>query len=54
PPPPPPPAEIVERLVPMHRLGKPEEVASLIYFLCTAGASYVNGAEIHVNGGQHV
>ncbi|RMP34988.1 Short chain dehydrogenase/reductase family oxidoreductase [Pseudomonas syringae pv. antirrhini] len=47
-------AEIVERLVPMHRLGKPEEVASLIYFLCTAGASYVNGAEIHVNGGQHV
>ncbi|MDH0747082.1 SDR family oxidoreductase [Pseudomonas sp. GD03842] len=47
-------AEMVERLVPMHRLGKPEEVASLIYFLCTSGASYVNGSEIHVNGGQHV
>jgi NAD(P)-dependent dehydrogenase (short-subunit alcohol dehydrogenase family) len=47
-------AEIVERLVPMNRLGKPEEVASLVYFLCTGGASYVNGAEIHVNGGQHV
>ncbi|MCS3420195.1 MULTISPECIES: SDR family NAD(P)-dependent oxidoreductase [Pseudomonas] len=47
-------AEIVERLVPMNRLGKPEEVASLVYFLCTSGASYVNGAEIHVNGGQHV
>ncbi|NWA08306.1 SDR family NAD(P)-dependent oxidoreductase [Pseudomonas gingeri] len=47
-------AQIVERLVPMNRLGKPEEVASLVYFLCTAGASYVNGAEIHVNGGQHV
>jgi len=47
-------AEMVERLVPMHRLGKPEEVASLVYFLCTSGASYVNGAEIHVNGGQHV
>jgi NAD(P)-dependent dehydrogenase (short-subunit alcohol dehydrogenase family) len=46
--------DIVERLVPMNRLGKPEEVASLIYFLCTSGASYVNGAEIHVNGGQHV
>ncbi|MDE7952287.1 hypothetical protein NW794_27560 [Escherichia coli] len=29
-------------------------MASLIYFLCTSGASYVNGAEIHVNGGQHV
>ncbi|WP_437608338.1 SDR family NAD(P)-dependent oxidoreductase [Erwinia sp. V71] len=47
-------AEIVDRTVPLHRLGKPEEVATLIYFLCTQGASYVNGAEIHVNGGQHV
>lgn len=47
-------ADIVERLVPMSRLGKPEEVVSLVYFLCTSGASYVNGAEIHVNGGQHV
>lgn len=47
-------AEVVEKQVPMGRLGQPEEVASLVYFLCTGGASYVNGAEIHVNGGQHV
>ncbi|TCV95080.1 SDR family NAD(P)-dependent oxidoreductase [Biostraticola tofi] len=46
--------EIIERQVPLQRLGKPEEVASLIYFLCTSAASYVNGAEIQVNGGQHV
>ncbi|HHB3745844.1 TPA: SDR family oxidoreductase, partial [Pseudomonas aeruginosa] len=46
--------DIVERSIPLHRLGRPEEIASLIYFLCTSGASYVNGAEIHVNGGQHV
>lgn len=46
--------ELIERQVPMQRLGKPEEVASLIYFLCTHGAAYVNGAEIPVNGGQHV
>ncbi|MNG16502.1 7-alpha-hydroxysteroid dehydrogenase [compost metagenome] len=46
--------DIVERNIPMRRLGKPEEVASLIYFLCTSGASYINGAEIEVNGGQHV
>ncbi|GAB7216511.1 SDR family NAD(P)-dependent oxidoreductase [Dickeya oryzae] len=46
--------DIVEQTVPMKRLGKPEEVASLVYFLCTQGASYINGAEIHVNGGQHV
>jgi NAD(P)-dependent dehydrogenase (short-subunit alcohol dehydrogenase family) len=45
---------IVERDIPMHRLGKPEEVASLVHFLCTNGAAYINGSEIHVNGGQHV
>ncbi|HUD52412.1 SDR family oxidoreductase [Parvibaculum sp.] len=40
--------------IPMQRLGKPEEVARTIYFLCTDQSSYVNGAEIHINGGQHV
>ncbi len=40
--------------IPLRRLGEPEEVAKTIYFLCTDQASYVTGAEIHVNGGQHV
>lgn len=40
--------------IPMQRLGTPEEVARTIYFLCTDQSSYVNGAEIHINGGQHV
>ena len=40
--------------IPMKRLGRPEEVASAIYFLCTEPASYVNGAELHINGGQHI
>jgi NAD(P)-dependent dehydrogenase (short-subunit alcohol dehydrogenase family) len=46
--------EIVEREIPLRRLGSPEEVAATIFFLCSAQASYVNGAEIHINGGQHV
>ncbi|MBK1660069.1 SDR family oxidoreductase [Paracraurococcus ruber] len=46
--------KIVEEQIPMRRLGKPAEVAKAIYFLCTDASSYVNGAEIHVNGGQHV
>jgi NAD(P)-dependent dehydrogenase (short-subunit alcohol dehydrogenase family) len=46
--------EVVERQVPMKRLGSPEEVAEVVYFLCGAPASYVNGAEIHIDGGQHV
>lgn len=40
--------------IPMRRLGTPEEVAKAIYFLCNEQSSYVNGAEIHINGGQHV
>jgi len=45
--------EIV-RGFPLGRLGTPEEVASTIYFLCSEHASYVTGAEIHINGGEHV
>ena len=40
--------------IPLQRLGKPEEVARTIYFLCTEQSSYVNGTEIQINGGQHV
>jgi NAD(P)-dependent dehydrogenase (short-subunit alcohol dehydrogenase family) len=40
--------------LPLRRLGKPEEVAKTIYYLCTEQSSYVTGAEIHINGGQHV
>ncbi len=40
--------------LPLRRLGTPEEVAKVIYFLCTEQSSYVTGAELHINGGQHV
>lgn len=46
--------KIVEEDIPLRRLGTPEEVAKAIYFLCTEQSSYVNGAELHINGGQHV
>jgi NAD(P)-dependent dehydrogenase (short-subunit alcohol dehydrogenase family) len=45
--------KIVEH-IPLHRLGTPDEVAKIIYVLCTDTSSYVTGAEIHINGGQHV
>ncbi|HEY9215629.1 MAG TPA: SDR family oxidoreductase [Ancylobacter sp.] len=45
--------KIVEQ-IPMQRLGTPDEVAKIIYVLCTDMSSYLNGAEIHINGGQHV
>ncbi|WP_306112821.1 MULTISPECIES: SDR family NAD(P)-dependent oxidoreductase [unclassified Roseovarius] len=46
-----------EKLVdalPMRRLGQPEEVASAIFFLCSEASSYISGAELEVNGAQHV
>jgi len=46
--------EKIVDMIPMHRLGMPDEVAKIIYVLCTETSSYVNGAEIHINGGQHV
>lgn len=45
--------KIVERL-PLQRLGQPGEVADVIWFLCSDQSSYISGAEIEVNGAQHV
>lgn len=45
--------KIVDDL-PLRRLGRPEEVADTIHYLCSEQSSYVTGAEIHINGGQHV
>jgi NAD(P)-dependent dehydrogenase (short-subunit alcohol dehydrogenase family) len=40
--------------IPMRRIGTPDEVAKVMFFLCSDAASYVTGEEIHINGGQHV
>ncbi|MGI9354926.1 MAG: SDR family NAD(P)-dependent oxidoreductase [Rhizobiaceae bacterium] len=40
--------------IPLGRLGDTKEVADTIFYLCSDAASYVSGAEVHVNGGQHV
>ncbi|WP_439373350.1 SDR family NAD(P)-dependent oxidoreductase [Bradyrhizobium sp. DASA03120] len=41
-------------IIPLHRVGTPDEVAKVIFFLCSSAASYVTGAEVPINGGQHV
>jgi len=41
----------IKQIIPMARLGKPEEVASVIRFLCSDDASYVTGQVIGINGG---
>jgi acetoacetyl-CoA reductase len=40
--------------IPLGRLGRPEEVAGLIIYLCSDEAAFVNGANIAINGGQHM
>jgi acetoacetyl-CoA reductase len=40
--------------IPMGRLGKPEEVAGLVAYLASDDAGYVTGANIAINGGQHM
>lgn len=40
--------------IPMSRLGKPEEVAGLVAYLASEEAAFVNGANISINGGQHM
>ena len=44
----------IVQVLPLRRLGQTKEVADTIYYLCSEQSSYVSGAEIEVNGGQHV
>ncbi|WP_336816958.1 acetoacetyl-CoA reductase [Burkholderia gladioli] len=40
--------------IPVGRLGKPEEVAALVAFLCSEDAAFITGAEIAINGGMQM
>lgn len=40
--------------IPMKRLGKPEEIADLVFFLASENASYITGQVIGINGGMHL
>jgi 3-oxoacyl-[acyl-carrier protein] reductase len=44
--------DVIDRLVPMKRAGKPEEVASLVSFLVSDRAAYISGQLISINGGM--
>ena len=52
------PTEVLESKIipqiPMGRLGKPEEIAGLVAYLASDEAAFVTGANIAINGGQHM
>lgn len=40
--------------IPVGRLGKPEEIAALVAFLASEQAGFITGANVAMNGGQHM
>ncbi len=46
------PLDKIKEIIPMARIGRPEEVAKVVRFLCSDDASYITGQVISVNGGM--
>jgi 3-oxoacyl-[acyl-carrier protein] reductase len=46
------PVQEMAKMIPMQRLGRPEEVAAVVSFLCSDDASYLTGQTISINGGM--
>lgn len=46
--------DVVGRQNPLGRLGKPEDIAGLVVYLCSAAGSYVNGQDVSLDGGARL
>lgn len=52
------PTEVLQRRIlpeiPLGRLGQPDEVAQLVAYLASERAAFITGANLSINGGQHM
>jgi 3-oxoacyl-[acyl-carrier protein] reductase len=46
--------EAMKQMIPMERLGKPEDVAQAVLFLVSENSSYITGQVLNVNGGIYM
>jgi 3-oxoacyl-[acyl-carrier protein] reductase len=46
--------QALPQIIPLGRMGRVEEVAAAVVFLASAGAGYITGSTIHVNGGMYM
>jgi len=46
--------DLLQRQIPLGRLGAPAEIAALVSFLCSDIAGYITGETVHINGGMHM
>lgn len=46
--------DVLQEAIPMHRIGQPSEVAAAVLYLASAGAGYVTGQVLQVNGGLYM
>jgi acetoacetyl-CoA reductase len=51
------PQEVLDKIIkmiPVGRLGQPEEIGKAVAFLCSESCGYVTGSDFSINGGQHM
>jgi len=46
--------DLLQRQIPLGRLGTPAEIAALVSFLCSDIEGYITGETVHINGGMHM
>jgi 3-oxoacyl-[acyl-carrier protein] reductase len=46
--------EAIIAKIPSNRLGKPQDIANAVIFLCSDQSDYINGETMHVNGGMYL